>query len=61
MEPVDTTGSRNVFMAFVLQQFLIKNKPIKELTEINLREMLMFAIVLPYQYRKRVGSEQFLL
>nr|WP_263324430.1 carbohydrate kinase [Neobacillus sp. Marseille-Q6967] len=43
VEPVDTTGAGDSFMASVLHQFLVKSKRIEELTESDLGEMLVFA------------------
>lgn len=43
VEPVDTTGAGDSFMASVLHQFLVKNKRVEDLTENDLGEMLMFA------------------
>lgn len=43
VQPVDTTGAGDCFMASVLHQFLVKNKSIQELTEQDLADMLQFA------------------
>lgn len=43
VEPVDTTGAGDSFMASVLHQFLVKNKRFEEMTEHDLTEMLVFA------------------
>jgi sugar/nucleoside kinase (ribokinase family) len=43
IQPVDTTGAGDAFMASVLHQFLVKNKPVHELTNNDLRDMLQFA------------------
>jgi sugar/nucleoside kinase (ribokinase family) len=43
VQPVDTTGAGDSFMASVLHQFLIKRKSISELTEQDLSEILQFA------------------
>ncbi|MBT2719514.1 carbohydrate kinase [Bacillus sp. ISL-46] len=43
VQPVDTTGAGDAFMASVLHQFLVKSKPIQELTKTDLSDMLQFA------------------
>jgi fructokinase len=43
VQPVDTTGAGDAFMASVLHQFLGKGKPIQELTINDVRDMLLFA------------------
>ncbi|WP_335562665.1 carbohydrate kinase family protein [Neobacillus vireti] len=43
VQPVDTTGAGDSFMASVLHQFLEKNKPISELTKRDLVDLLQFA------------------
>ncbi|ULT56640.1 carbohydrate kinase [Neobacillus drentensis] len=43
VQPVDTTGAGDCFMASVLHQYLDKNKPIRELTKRDLTDILQFA------------------
>ncbi|ARK29831.1 carbohydrate kinase family protein [Halalkalibacter krulwichiae] len=43
VQPVDTTGAGDAFMASVLHQFLVKDKPISAITKEDLADMLQFA------------------
>jgi fructokinase len=56
VHPVDTTGAGDAFMASVLHQFLVKDKPILELTKNDLREMLQFANLVAAQSTTRKGG-----